>query len=884
MAGTTYKGLVIQFGADTTALSKALKGIQGEARDTQADLKQINAALKFNPGNTELLQQKTRKLAEAIEQTEKKLKACKDAQEQLDAKRKSGVELTKEEQDQYDKLTRDILKCENQLDRYGKELADTQREAKASETALYKLGQTIENNSDKLTKAGEGMQKVGSALSKGVTAPIVAAGSASVKMAADFESSFAKLLTIADTTSEAGVSVDDLKTRIENLSVQTGMSMGEISEAAYSAISAGQDTADALTFVEQSARLAKGGFTDVSTATDVLTTALNAYGLSADEATRVSDVLIETQNQGKTTVDELASSMGKVIPTASAANVGIEDLSSQYVALTKNGISTAESTTYINSMLDELTKSGSKAFKAFEAASGQTFPDYIAAGHSTAEAMQLLAKHEEEAGLKVTDAFGSAEAGKAANVLVSHTNDAIDAMETMKTKSGQTGEAFDKMNETTAARFERMKATAEAFAITVGDEILPVIQPVLEGVTGMIKTLSGAFHSLDDDQKAIVLAVAGVAAAIGPLLVGAGKLLIFIGSLGPALTGAATTFTAFSGILAANPFIPVIVGITAVVAALAFFFTQTEIGRELWAKFTGFLGSAFEAVSTFLGEKIEGVKAFFEGLWAKAGEMRDNTAAAFDNLKERAGTAFEGIKQTVTDKLNFAKKQAGLAGGAIRDVLSGDFASAASKASEMFGNIQRNIREKLQAARQNVENVGNAIGNVLGFPGLGTKVAGVFEGARKTIIDKLQGAFDAVKDIPGSLARIFSGMNLNLPRFALPHFWVNGGSFPWGIGGQGQPPQFGVDWYARGAIFTKPTIFPGTNGAIGVGDVPKGEAVLPIERLQTMIDSALARYGGNTVVNVSVNARIGSNLDAYQVGQQIGRGAESVMKQRGYAT
>ena len=167
----------------------------------------------------------------------------------------------------------------------------------------------------------------------------------------------------------------------EDLSSETGLSASAVSEAAYSAISAGQSTGDALEFVATAAKLAKGGFTDVSTATDVLTTALNAYGLSADQVTHVSDVLIETQNEGKTTVAELASAMGKVIPTAAAAGVGIEDLSSQYVALTKNGIATAEATTYINGMLNELTKNGSSAFNAFKEAAGVTFPEYIAQGH-----------------------------------------------------------------------------------------------------------------------------------------------------------------------------------------------------------------------------------------------------------------------------------------------------------------------------------------------------------------------------------------------------------------------------------------------------------------------------------------------------------------------
>ena len=92
------------------------------------------------------------------------------------------------------------------------------------------------------------------------------------------------------------------------------MCIRDSSEAVYSAISAGVDTAHAVEFVEKATRLAAGGFTESQTAVDVLTTALNAYGLSVAETERVSDILITTQNLGKTTVNELAASVGKVIP------------------------------------------------------------------------------------------------------------------------------------------------------------------------------------------------------------------------------------------------------------------------------------------------------------------------------------------------------------------------------------------------------------------------------------------------------------------------------------------------------------------------------------------------------------------------------------------
>ena len=119
----------------------------------------------------------------------------------------------------------------------------------------------------------------------------------------------------------------------------------------YQSLSAGVDSGNAIAFTGDMVKLAKGGFTSTEKAVDVVTSALNAYEMSADQAVSVSDKLITTQNVGKTTVDQLASNLGRVIPTAKAFNVGIDDTCAAMADLTKNGIATAESTTYFNSCL-----------------------------------------------------------------------------------------------------------------------------------------------------------------------------------------------------------------------------------------------------------------------------------------------------------------------------------------------------------------------------------------------------------------------------------------------------------------------------------------------------------------------------------------------------
>ena len=199
-----------------------------------------------------------------------------------------------------------------------------------------------------------------------------------------YETSLAKVGTIADL---GKLSIQKLGSQITDTSNTMGIAATDIAEATYQAISAGQDTANAVEFAGQAAKLATAGFTSTTSAVDILTTALNAYGLSADQATHVSDVLLTTQNLGKTSVDELSSSMGRVIPLAAAYNVSVENLSSGLAVMTANGIATAEATTYTKSMLNELGDTGSSVGKILQQQTGKSFAQLSAVLTARAWAM-----------------------------------------------------------------------------------------------------------------------------------------------------------------------------------------------------------------------------------------------------------------------------------------------------------------------------------------------------------------------------------------------------------------------------------------------------------------------------------------------------------------
>ena len=237
-----------------------------------------------------------------------------------------------------------------------------------------------------------------------------------------------------------------MSAQILDLSNTTGIGAGEIANATYDAISAGQNTADAVNFVSNATSLARAGFADTGASIDLLTTILNAYGMEASEVSRVSDILINTQNRGKTTVAELSSSMGKIIPTANSMNVSLEQISAGYSIMTAKGIATAETTTYMNSMLNELGKSGTDVSDALKEKTGKSFQELMADGNSLGDVLQILTDYANDTGVGFNDLWGSSEAGKAAITLLSDGVGAFnDEIQSMNDSVGATSDALGKL-------------------------------------------------------------------------------------------------------------------------------------------------------------------------------------------------------------------------------------------------------------------------------------------------------------------------------------------------------------------------------------------------------------------------------------------------------
>ena len=638
MAGN-IKGIVVEIGGNTGPLDKALQGVNKTSRDLQSELRQVEKLLKLDPTNTELLAQKQKLLAQSIDTTSGKLKNLKDAEKQAQQQFKDG----KISEEQYRALQREVIKTEQEL--------------KKIESQTKKTGDGFDYLGEKSEKFNGHMKNAGVA----VGAVALALGTASAKMSIDFADSIAKVSTIAD---ETEVPLDDLKQQILELSDQTGISATEIANNAYDAISAGQSTGDAVNFVTNSTKLAKAGFSEAGQSLDLLTTILNAYGMESENASKVSDILIQVQNKGKVTVGELSEAMGKIIPTANASNVSLEQLGAGYAIMTSKGIKAAETTTYMNSMLNELSKSGTISSDILKSATGKSFQDLMKDGKSLSDVLAILEGEAKKNGKSLSDMFGSAEAGKAALTLLGDSADVFNkSVQDMNNSVGSTDAAFEKLQtpgEELRKSFNEIKNTG----IELGDALSPVVSIISDLISWIV-----------DNKSAVVTSLAAISGGLLAFNVTAmiQGLVGAIKAFQLANQGATIAQWAMNVALSANPIGIIVMLIAGLVAAIVVLWKTNEDFRN---NFT----STWNSIQESLSEIMDEIKALVSIALKKITEWWSEHGESIMKILKIVG---EFIGGTIANLFKVISGWVKMVSG----ILSGDWGKAWEGAKQMVGGF-----------------------------------------------------------------------------------------------------------------------------------------------------------------------------------------------------
>ena len=348
----------------------------------------------------------------------------------------------------------------------------------------------------------------------GVSAALAAIGTAAVAASAEYETSLAKVSTIADTNAK---SIGALSSEIMALSNETGEAATGLNEALYSAISAGADTAHAVELVEVAVKAARGGFTDTETAVDGLTSALNAYGMATTEAEGLANKFLVTQNLGKTTFGELASSIGQVAPTAKAAGVSINDLLASVASLTANGIGTSEAMTGMKSALSNVIKPTSDAAKMAE----QLGLDFSAAALKSKGWSAFLRDIQEKTGgntEQMAALFGSVEALNTVLTLTSGQGMSLmdKTLNEMAANTTALDDAYESMSDTLDVATQKLGTNVQNLGVAIGDALAPALTMLAEAVASVVAGVT----EFVEQNPLVVNAMAGVTVATATLAAG----------------------------------------------------------------------------------------------------------------------------------------------------------------------------------------------------------------------------------------------------------------------------------------------------------------------------------------------------------------------------
>ena len=723
------------------------------------------------------------------------------------------------------KAGEDNKKSGEETEKSGNKWVEFGKKVEAAGTKVTGVGKKISSAGGEVVKLGKKFAPVSAAATGALTVV--------TKTSSDFQNGMAKMSTLFDTSQ---VSVQKLSKEFLNLSNETGKGATELTEAGYQALSASVPVEKLGSFIRTSANMAKVGFTDTATSVDLLSTAVNAYGLEADQADNIANKLVNTQNLGKTSVNELASSMGKVIPTAAGMNVNLDQLCTMYTLMTKQGIATAESTTYMNSMLNELGDSGTDVGGILKEKTGKSFQDLMKDGMSVGDALKLIKQSSDETGTAFNELWSSQEAGKAAMALLNDSaGDFNETMGSMANVTDLVSQGLEKMD-TPSAKVSKSLNRIKNSGVELGSVLLTTVTPYIEVFSQKVIELTNKFNAMPDSQKKVILVLLAIVAAVTPVLLVVGKAITAFGQVYSVAGKLVTGLGKLWGVFATNPVLIVVAVLAAIVAAFIHLWNTSESFRNfwinLWNGITSTLSSAWETIKNIITVGIMLIASII--------------SAAVQIITLPWRFIWENCKEYIIEAWNYIKVAVSSALGVISSVISNAWNIIANYLTRILSNIKNKFVSEWNAIKSHVSSAINGIKSSIsnGLNGAKSTVTGVLNSIRSAF----SSVWDGCKNIVGNaIGHIKSLMNFSwsLPSLKLPHFSISGkfSLHPPSV------PKLGIEWYKKamddGMIMNQPTIF-GYNAKSNqflAGGEAGSETVVGTQNLMDMIQEAVNNAG-----------------------------------------
>lgn len=517
---------------------------------------------------------------------------------------------------------------------------DTSKFSKGFKSAYNDLkvfGDKSATAEQKVKGLSSAFKTTGSILTKNVTVPLVGVGAMAVKVASDFESGMSEVQAISGAT---GKQLNDLKDKAIEMGAKTKFSATESADAFKYMAMAGWDTEAMLAGIEGVMNLASASGEDLATTSDIVTDALTAFGMKADETQRFVDVLARASSRSNTNVAMMGETFKYVAPVAGSLGYSVEDTAVAIGLMANSGIKGSQAGTALRSMFTRLVKPVGEAKEAVEEL-GINITNTDGTMKPLSQTMEELRTifdglTESEKAQYASMLAGQEGMSRLLAIVNASEEDFKKLTEEINNSTGATKEMSDIMMNNTAGAITLLKSALESAGIIIGEQLTPYIRQLAEWITGLVER----FNSLSEEQQEQVTKWGLILASIGPILLIVSKLLPLFMSL----------FNIFQMLI--SPLATLITSVN------QFGWGLTMLGAKegVITFFTSFINvlktilGAINPVIAIIGVLI----ATIVTLWNTNEEFRNKVIEIWNNLKTSIGDFVSGIKQILDDLgLNF---------------------------------------------------------------------------------------------------------------------------------------------------------------------------------------------------------------------------------------
>lgn len=738
------KGLKIVLGADTTELTQAIYNVNTAIKNTQANLRDINRALKFDPKNTELLKDKQDELTRAIQDTKTKIA---EEEKALAALKDAGISETSQEfrdlKTQIDIDKSSLQGFEGQMKSFGS----------VSSQVMQAVGGEIKAVGAKMKDIGGKIADVGTNLTTKVTVPIVAAGTAMVTKYAEVD----KTMTLANKTmNNTAEEAKLLNDAMEEAAANSTFGMNDAAEASLNFARAGLKAEQAAAALAPTMNLAAGEAGDLNVVSAGLVGTINGFGDSFENTTHYADVFAAACNNSALDVNTLADSMGVAAPIFKTAGKNVEDAALMLGVMANANI---DANTAANSLktgmarLAEPTKQAREAMEKYGISMSDIWNE-----NGSMKDMTVIQKnlHESFAQLSEQEQMAAAGAIFGKNqmsswlAVINTAPEEVDRLsESIANSKGTTEEMAEALMGGFGGSIEKLKSSLDVLMTSLGQIIAEYLTPVIENVQGVVD----AFMALDDEQKQHIVQIAGLVAAVGPVLLIVGKLVVGIGSV---ITAVGTITSAIGAV------IPIISGAASLITSVVIPAIAAINAPILLI--VGSIGLITAAIVTCIKHWDE-IKAKTEevvaAMSAKWDEFKNSVNDKWNELKAKTAEVTQSVSQKWTQtRDSVSRATSNIANGAIQQ-----FSSMRNAVSNQIEGLKANLISTFENARYGISSVignirstiisgfGSAVDYITSLPGQAVEwgadiIGGVVEG----IWDAFGSLVDAVSEIASTIA------------------------------------------------------------------------------------------------------------------------------------